>query len=501
MRTLPTTIKGVCMPCPDVADMATLASGVQNRIDRKLPRRRAGFLASLRASTLNFIKQRSINPIDISSDRGVESWLDRTNYNEARKAELRKVNDEIIYMLERVKRKGVSEFKHFVVKLFAKEEVYEGFKHARGIYARDDVAKVFFGPYFKLMEDEVYKMPEFIKHVPVAERPKYILDFVGGVECSYLTTDYSSFECHFSAEVMENCEFILYEHMLCGLPEGPLVMKVIRQVLAGINRIKCKGFTATIEATRMSGEMCTSLGNSFSNLMFMQNYCDHTNQKLCGVVEGDDGLFRFYGSQQFEILESNGLLLKMQSHEQLTTASFCGMIFDEDSMQPITNPYKALAKLGWSNRRYCRSGKHKLHMLQRAKLLSVLYQYPSCPILTEFCLFALRRNKATTAQAKRLVNQSVGFSVYEKEKIFEALNAVIETSVPTPATRDLFDHLYTISVEIQISVESRLRNDDESILRDRNFVHLFPPYCVDFYDFYTHNDKDWGISLGHGSML
>lgn len=489
------------MPCPDISDVATLASGVQNRIDRKLPRRRPGFVSSLRRSTLNFIEERGISPIGHDSDRSIERWLEGTNYNDARKAELRQINEDILYLLETTRRNGVTEFKHFVVKLFAKEEVYDGFKHARGIYARDDVAKVFFGPYFKLMEEELYKQPEFIKHVPVAERPKYILDMVGGNACSYLTTDYSSFECHFTGEIMENCEFLLYEHMLSGLPEGRLIMKVIRKVLAGDNYIKCKGFSARIPATRMSGEMCTSLGNGFSNLMFMQNYCDYTGQKLCGVVEGDDGLFKFYGDQNFSILEENGLLLKMQSHDSLSTASFCGMIFDEESMQPITNPYKAIAKLGWSNRRYCRSNDHKLHALQRAKLLSTIHQYPSCPILTEFCKFGLRHNKSTDVLAKKLVCKSGNYSMYEKEKFFAAIDTAVVFSEPSPQTRELFDSLYMISSTLQLSIESRLAADDMSILKDRNFIHLFPDYCLDFYDMYTGSASDWGIMLGTGRLL
>lgn len=500
------------MPCPDVSDVPTLLSGVEHRMDRQLPGNSAEFLLALKKSTRNFILKRDIRPIHPSSDRSVDTWLESTNYNEARKAELRLIYEETLnltemetitlgYKLPRADDGYDTRLRHFIVKLFAKEECYEGYKQARGIYARDDIAKVFFGPYFKLMETELYAQPEFIKHIPVLNRPEYILEHVTRLGWEYLATDYTSFECHFSEDVMECCEFVLYEHMLRNLPEGPFVMQIIRMVLAGVNRIYCSGFEARIKARRMSGEMCTSLGNGFSNLMFMQTYCDFTNQPLVGVVEGDDGLFAFNGPQRFDLLTEWGLLLKMESHSNISTASFCGMIFDEDSKQAISNPFKIIAKLGWSTRRYARSNESKLSVLQHCKALSILHQYRSCPIVSAFCRFILRSKYISMYQKRKFVHTTGNFSLYEKENMLQAIEAdPAEDVPPSKQTRMLFDELYQITPKQQVQIEEDLNKDSLHSLTQLASSNAFPKFQHHFWDWYTEPTTQWETIIKPGTI-
>lgn len=515
MTSLPIFLDGVCMPCPDLNDTHTLLAGVEHRMDRPIPARPGTFLRSLRKSTLTYIRERNIRPIPADSDRSVEAWLERTSYNQARKTQLLAIRDKIINPFEekssnvdgdrsydifgcpRNIRKKM--FKNFIVKLFAKEETYEGYKQARGIYARDDVAKVFFGPYFKLMEDELYKQPEFIKHVPVHLRPEYILEHLSRHSAQYLTTDYTSFECHFTEDVMENCEFILYAHMLSSIPEGPFVMSIIRRVMAGINRIYCSGFKAEISARRMSGEMCTSLGNGFSNLMFMKTYCDFTNQELCGVVEGDDGIFRFVGNQNFDLFKEWGLILKMQLHPSMTTASFCGMIFDEDAKQSIGNPFKILARLGWSTRRYVRSNQRKLSILQTAKALSALYEHPACPIVAEFCRMILRSHACSRYSLRKFAYTS-SFSEYERTKLLKAIDTPDLNLTIDRKTRLLFEELYGIPVGVQLFIENELQNQSIDGLERLIDSGAFPRYQSYHWDWFTSPKETNEMVLQSGTL-
>ena len=252
---------------------------------------------------------------------------------------MREVHEKVIKPLSHLsKRKR----KYFIVKLFAKDEVYVDFKHAGGIYARDDVAKCYFGPYFKRIEDELYKHPSFIKHVPVSERAKYIsemLDRPGGV---FIQTDYSSYESHFSPEMMKSCEFVLYEYMYSKTPGGNGAVGVMKKVLAGVNPIENRYFNCAILACRMSGEMNTSLGNSFSNLMLYSFVASKLDLEPVGVVEGDDGLFLAYPDKAptTEMFTEMGCIIKLNQFKHLSEASFCGLLFDEVDKQIITDPVK-----------------------------------------------------------------------------------------------------------------------------------------------------------------
>lgn len=104
------------------------------------------------------------------------------------------------------------------------------------INSRNDTFKCYSGPFFKAMENEVYKYHSFIKHVPVPDRPALIcaLDKSG---CYKYATDFTAFESHFKKEIMEKIEFILYDHLLQDYPEDALFIK---KVLGGTNKMRTR---------------------------------------------------------------------------------------------------------------------------------------------------------------------------------------------------------------------------------------------------------------------
>ena len=88
----------------------------------------------------------------------------------------------------------------------------------------------------------------------------------------------------------------------------------------------------SVTGTRMSGDICTSLGIGFSNLvmnLFVASKCGAT---IKGFVEGDDGIFvcpEGWTPNSFWI-ERLGFKIKMETHTDWTRASFCGNLVSAD---------------------------------------------------------------------------------------------------------------------------------------------------------------------------
>lgn len=450
-------VEGVCLPHPDTHDPYTLEAGVKRRMGQILPVAGRAFYRRLRRTVAKWIKSRGIAPLSPDIDRSFETWLSRTTYDTKRKEQLTNIHNDIVDFLER-DRSGA--LKYFKVKLFAKDETYVDWKHARGIYAREDVAKVYFGPYMKLMEDVVYSQPEFIKHVPVRDRAKYIMERLYVEGGHYVATDYSSFEATFVQQLMLNCEFVLYEHLLSDLPEGPELLGIMKEVLTGKNIIECKFLYVIVVASRMSGEMNTSLGNGFSNLMLMVHACSVLGIKLViGVVEGDDGLFVFMPGQTLpspELFAKFGCIIKLDVYDRISDASFCGQIFDPIDQEIITDPVEVLVKISWLNSKYAAARSGKIKALLRCKALSYYYQYPACPVVTELALYCLRVSAGCDI---RSVINSV--DSYKRNLVLEANDSKVwkeERRHIGEQTRMLVAEKFGLSIADQIAIETILRN-------------------------------------------
>lgn len=132
----------------------------------------------------------------------------------------------------------------------------------------------------------------------------------------------------------------------------------------------------------MSGDMWTSLGNGFTNLMLMLYMCANKSVDCTGVVEGDDGLFRIDGPviptpADFEAL---GWTIKLQSGKNLGEMGFCKQYFDLDVRENVVSPAELLVKIGWSSSRLRLGGRKIRDALLRAKADSLVAQYPNAPV-------------------------------------------------------------------------------------------------------------------------
>lgn len=306
----------------------------------------------------------------------LESWLSQTNYPEWRKKELRLAYDNI------QNDEGLYKFtdnihKHGVVKIFVKDEFYPEFKYPRAIWARQDEFKVIAGPIFKEIEKKLFDLPYFIKKVPKQDRPKFLHEFLECDDFIYQGTDYTSYEAHFNEDMQDDCEFELYRHMMQHNDHLKKVLHMIFQVTATYNLIKNKYFTLMTYAKRMSGEMNTSLGNGFSNLMFLKFGLHRYKIPHKGpVVEGDDALLSLKTQLPQEYYDEMGLNVKLEVFDTLGEASFCGNVFSSDELINITEPIYYLCTTPWLSKLYTHAGPKKKWELTKCKALSLAWEYP-----------------------------------------------------------------------------------------------------------------------------
>lgn len=229
------------------------------------------------------------------------------------------------------------------------------------------------------------------------------------------------------------------------------------EVICGKQSVDFSLLGFTFPCARMSGEMCTSLGNGFSNLMFANFLATEkgcTNLRI--VVEGDDGLMKYAGPRlSVEDFASLGLTIKLEQHADIRKASFCGIIFDDEELINIDDPREVLASFGWGSAQYLRSSRRKKSRLMRCKALSLAHQYPGCPIISELAEYGLRVTRGMNIGnlGSNTRNQ------WYREQLLAAIRdeKSIKKREPGPRSRALVSEVFGISVETQLSVEKYLR--------------------------------------------
>jgi len=425
--------------CPNRKDPHTIQQGFRKRIDGETQPFNRRDLREFREFVRKYVQEHftPTRPLDF------ESWLETTGYNEARKDDLRRAHAENrgTFPPRKYSRK---------VKSHPKLESYEEYKFLRWINSRGDRFKAWSGPLFKTIEREVYKLKHFIKTVPVPERAQEIRKLIQAGS-RYYGTDYVSFEKHFVPEVMVSCEFELYSHML-----KPFLSKCelsyLLGVLSGYNDLRTRsGCGATVRARRMSGEMCTSLGNGFTNLMVTLFIAHKKGLSIDGYVEGDDGIFAVQnGSLTKEDYNKLGWQIKIVESDDPCKMSFCGLIFGEDD-QVIRSPAKFVQNFGWTSS-FIHAGPKIMDELLRAKALSAVYETPHCPIIGVMARRALLK---TRGACPRFVHDG-----YHNFAAIPCDESKIPEFNPTLATRFLFQERFGVSVQQQLDCEAAILRDD-----------------------------------------
>lgn len=469
---------GAARPRVDRDDPATKAAGAIKRIMKQIPRRQRNMLAKFDRFNRKWLKKNLV-PLSPHTDTSFETWIEQCPYTERDKTRMKKVYADNIETFDDMTVR--------IVKGFPKDEAYDVYKHLRWIMSRSDEFKCMYGPWIKCIEKEVYKHPAFIKYVPTNERGQYITEMLGTVGPFY-ETDYTAYESQFDKIAMRIMEFNLYEHMTRLVPGHDEFMRMNFGVLGKNNHIVSKNMKFNVEA-RMSGEMSTSLGNGYSNLMtmlFVAHYKKCTNVE--GVVEGDDGLFTMVGTPpSAQDFADVGFHIKLQQHSVINECSFCGLVFDEIDQRVVTDPRKVLLSTAWTSRRYLPASDRTLHTLLRCKSLSLLAQYPGAPIIQSVALYGLRM---TQHISKRDVNRMIAkmdASSWEREKMFRDLTCKPQPCGVGQRTRQLVADRYHVTQEQQRFIESYYDKKCDLLPVKLPYPDLWNDDQVDYYSHYFVN--------------
>ena len=420
----------------DRNDPDTLCRGFAKRLGRNLPNASRSLYRELSCFVDKWLSQH-LSPLkkDYLDQASFEEWLSLTNYNEARKDELRKARESTRGRLppERACSK---------VKSFIKLESYPEVKEARWINSRVDIFKVWSGPIFKAIENEVYKYPAFIKHTPVPDRPKKIASLIH-TGCHYYSTDYTAFESHFTKKLMNACELRLYRYMMGNSKASPFICNVI----SGINRLRTRsGLAFELEARRMSGDMCTSLGNGFTNLMLALFLAYKKKGHLEGFVEGDDGIFATDVELTAKDYEELGMTIKIVNVDTPLKASFCGMLCSPD-LNVIKDPVGVISSFGWTSS-FIQANDNIMWSLLKSKSLSLCYEMPQCPILGILGRTCLREaNKQHIKEVKQ---------AYDGYHELVPSDYDVPEFNPSLSTRLFFEQQFNISVSTQYVIEGMI---------------------------------------------
>jgi hypothetical protein len=451
----------ISYPHPSHVDLRTLVGGVNGRLGRLTPLIDRSLLRVLR----NFVRvlvRRTFTPCSSDTDLSVDTWLSQTSYTLSRKTELKKLAEQQPSL------RLAKKYSH--CKSFVKSESYPVYKPARIINSRSDRVKVILGPYFKAIENCVYKHADFIKHVPVKDRAKYIFEHFSGAGDVIYTTDYTAFENSFVPEIMFNIEFQLYKYMVSRLPGKHLFNAICGDILAGRNVCHLGPVTFSVNGVRMSGEMNTSLGNTFSNWVltkFLTYLKTGKHESVRCLVEGDDGLFVFHNKEdapQPSDYARLGFIMKQRVEESLETASFCGLVADKDELITVTDPIEEIFSFGWCDGQAIDSSDRRLMQLVRAKSYSLIYQYPGCPIVNSLARYGLRASSSLVTAHDlsgfdELIHGKVQcqlFNNYYREKLSNFAQLSVVAKEPGPKTRALVARLYNLPVVLQIEIERYL---------------------------------------------
>lgn len=474
---LPISVAHAAPPLPDTSDPANKLIGCGYRLGKVLPKAKHTYIRKLKSFVQTqlplMFPDRPREYIDFNT------WIENTNYTRMRKDTFRKMyeNNAGKKPIEIIRVK-----KNKCVKSFVKEEFYPSYKYPRGIYSRTDEFKMVAGPVFKTIENIVFKYKAFIKKIPVELRPEYIEEMMNKYVGPAMATDYSSFEGSFTSELMEAVEFVVYDYFTELMSdEDKQLMREIKRTLSGTNVLKFKELTVEVEATRMSGEMNTSLGNSITNLFVMLFLCHENGTQCEGVIEGDDALFKFADwskrprQEQYADLGFNIKIDEVQNHNE---ASFCGLVYDVVDLTNITEPFYLLCKIGWGNRKYVDARPSLLKSLLRSKALSIQHQYPHCPILSALAYRVLKDTAGCTVSDKIIGS----YNLYEQEEIMASLGVTYEYKSPKPRTRLLMEKVYGIPIAVQTDIEEYIMNTEDEIL---NIPHMSIFVDSSWYNFYS----------------
>jgi len=455
---------------PDISDPDSLLMGTMKRVATLMPSIDLVLLEEFKIFFIEFMHTEltdCIIPFD--EDLSLETWLEQTDYTEQRKEQLRVASYVTDKCIE----------KDYFVKEHAKHEPYTEPKHLRGIYSRLDKFKTKVGPACYYIGKKFFKLKWFIKTISMKNRAQFIYERYSASWINLCSNDFTSFEATFVVLLMQ-IELLFYEFCLQYHCDNLELMNDMRRAKTGVNRIFSKWFKFLLRAKRYSGEMDTSLMNSLMNLalvLFMLHKSGHDDlflKEFPPTIEGDDSIFAHIHPIDETILVKLGAKAKIHHHATLNDASFCKILFADDTMALVTNPIDAMLNFGYTNLYYINASNLTFKMLLRAKSMSMLYTYPGCPILKNLALYGLRVTSEPVVE-KHMTRVFKNMDSYKRTIIVDSFNnrhRLVFDQTITMTTRLLIEQMYSITYEMQINIEKYLDS----------LVHITPLYIPHIFD-------------------
>jgi len=444
-RTLPIYFVGAANYRPDPDFPPNVVIGCLARVGMDAPKVDGRIMAAIKNFTLSFCHQ-YLTPLD-PARVDFYTWIESTPYTRKRKDNLIKTweanpSDDPGTV------SGSTDNKSFI-----KDEAYPEPKAPRAINSKADWFKCYSGPLFGAIGKDVFQLEWFIKTVPVRDQPEHLISVLYDLFSPISNNDATSYEAHFKKIIMTNIEFVVYFYMCQFSPIYMDKMHKIYKALTGKQTLFFKHVWLTVPAMRCSGEMNTSLGNGLTTVLLVL-FIAWVRQAIVRLkAEGDDNLsvWQFEDAVPTERDWAElGWVMKVERPNCISSASFCGNIFDLDDQRVIVDPRNALLDFGWVRKAYVGVGPKVLKQLLRSKALSMAHQYNGCPILGLFGRHVVGLTKDVIMR-KSIIDT---MNVYDKEQylaiVVKELPPYIE---PTPASRFLVNSLYGISIDEQICFE------------------------------------------------
>ena len=474
---------GAANPVPDTNHAASIAQGAIKRVASAMPPLNRAKVRRLSRFCDRFLKKH-FEPFSSDELFDFDEWIQDTNYEAYRKDELREVYNNI--MVKDATSANFAEYKK--IKMFVKDECYLTYKFLRLICSRSDEYKTLVGPFFKKLGQKIFNSEWFIKKISLNDRPDAIYEKLRHFE-KIFCTDFSKYEATFVKYLMK-VEYRMYNYFLKNHPKKQIILDLIRKGMHGNNRVENKFLSFIIECKRMSGEMNTSEANGLMNMMITFFLLEESgNMEYDAYFEGDDGIVGLNGNLPTANDYSDlGAIIKIETPERISYASFCGLVFDEDVKDNVCDPIDALMSFGYSTRQYVFANRFTKLSLLRCKSLSLLYQYPGCPILASLARYGLRVTNSVNDSKLEKTYKNTKFNTYEKDlnlTIWREYkdNGIFDREINIK-TRILVEHLYKITVDQQFRIEKYL--DSLNILQPLNIPELMPLIHQDAKHYYQH---------------
>jgi len=363
------------------------------------------------------------------------------------------------------------------VKTFIKKERHlaEKYKAARLIQARSPEFNICLGQYLKPIEHRVYNLkgdgrrfpkgPLCAKGMNVITKAKTICDILQEFnDPMILGIDHSAFDSRVQKKHLQN------EHKVYLRVHGAKTRRNVQGV-AELNallrkqlRNKCKtrrGIIYVTEASRMSGDLNTALGNCVINIEIIQAVCeDKIIGKFYYIVDGDDSVVICESINAGRVTPNDFLPYGMETkideklHARYTDVEFCQAKIIKTINGPlfVGNPIKKISVLG---------DHYKLTLPEEDYLHCLgIMEYKinaGVPVLQEYALKLMTDNKITKQSSLRKLEDGID----QQDNVWYRYNALKGITVRHEITEQArldFESAFSISPIEQLEMERLIRS-------------------------------------------